>query len=108
MASITRSQSARSAVVERALDPPAHGIGVRLLELALLDRARKLLLDLCEPLVELILRDLDDHDVPAALLRAHLGDPVPHEAATDDADRLDLHALLSLLRVGEVRRAQAS
>ena len=46
IASITRSQSARSRVVERRRDPRAHRVGVGLLQLALLDRAGELLLDL--------------------------------------------------------------
>ena len=77
-------------VVERPLDTAANPIGVGLLHLPLLDRARQLLLDLAHAGVELLLRYLADDDVPAGLC-ADLGDPVPHQAAADYSYLLDLH-----------------
>ena len=77
-------------VVERPLDAPADLVRGGLLELALLDRAAELLLDLPEPLVERALVDLaDDHVI--ARLRRGLCDSVAHEAAADDPHLLDVH-----------------
>ena len=90
IASITRSESARSRVVERGRDPAEHRVGLGLLHLALLDRARELLVDLAHALVELPLVDLPNHDVPP-LLGADLRDPVAHQAAAQDADLADRH-----------------
>jgi hypothetical protein len=78
------------AVVERAGDPAADGVGVALLELALLDRAPELLLDLAEALVELVLGELTHHHVVAGL-RRHLRDPVAHQPTAEHPDPLDLH-----------------
>jgi len=77
-------------VVERAMDAAARLVGGRLLELALLDRARQLLLDLAEPLVERALVGLAHDDVVAGLGR-DLGDSVAHQPAADDAHLLDVH-----------------
>ena len=91
------------AVVERGRDPPADRVGVGLLHLALVDRPGELLLDLGHALVELLLVQLAHDDVPAGL-GADLGDPVAHQAAAENADRLDLHRgcrhLVLLLFVG--------
>ena len=43
-----------------------------------------------EARVELLLAHLADHDVVAGL-RRHLRDAVPHQAAADDANLLDVH-----------------
>ena len=77
-------------VVERALDPAAHGVGVALLHLALLDGAAQLLLDLAEALVERVLVDLAHHDVVSGL-RRDLSYAVAHQPAADHSDLLDLH-----------------
>ena len=77
-------------VVEGRGDAPAHGVRLRLLHLALLDRAGELLLDLRHALVERLLIDLPHHHVPARL-RADLRDPVAHQAAAQDADLADRH-----------------
>ncbi len=76
-------------VVERRRDAAADGVGVGLLELALLDRARELLLDLAHALGEPVVVDLAQDDV-VARLRGHLCDSVPHQAGAEDADLLDL------------------
>ena len=68
---------------------PRDGVGVALLELALLDRARELLLDLADALGEAVVVDLPQHDV-VARLRDDLCDSMPHQAGAEDADRLDL------------------
>ena len=68
----------------------ADFVGLGLLHPGLLDRARKLLLDLAHARVEALLIHLADHHLPAGL-RADLGDAVPHQAAADDANLLDLH-----------------
>ena len=69
---------------------PRDGVGVGLLELAALHRARELLLDLSEAAVECRLIDLADHDVVAGL-RGDLRDAVAHQAAADHSHLLDLH-----------------
>ena len=76
-------------VVERRRDPAACRVGVALLELALLDRAGELLLDLADAASEAIVVDLAQHDVIAGL-RDDLCDSMSHEAGAEDADRLDL------------------
>ena len=91
-------------VVERAADPAADRVGVRLLELALLDRAAELLLDLAEALVEGALVGLDHDDVPAGL-GADLGDPVPHQPAAEYSYLRDLHAETFLPSIGKRRRS---
>ena len=68
---------------------PRDGVGVGLLELALLDRAAELLLDLADALGEALVVDLAEHDV-VARLRGDLGDAVPHQPGAEHADRLDL------------------
>ena len=90
IASITRSQSAKSRVVGRALDPAAHRVGVGLLHLALLDRAAELLLDLADALLERRVVDLAEHDV-VARLRAHLRDAVAHEPGAEHSHLVDVH-----------------
>ena len=74
------------------MDARPHGIGIGLLGLSLLDRARELLLDLADPGVEAILIDLPNHDLPAGL-GADLGDSVPHQPAADDAYLAYLHTI---------------
>ena len=90
IASITRSQSARSEYSSVGRDAAEHGVRLRLLHPALLDRAAELLLDLAHPLVERPLIDLPHDDVPTRL-GADLGDPVAHEPAAHDADLADRH-----------------
>ncbi len=68
----------------------ADGVGLGLLHLALLDRPAELLLDLAETLVEHVLVDLADDDVPARL-GADLGDSVAHQPAAEDANLAYLH-----------------
>ncbi len=75
-------------VVGRARDAPAHRVGVLLRGLALLDRARELLLDLADALRERRLVDLAQHDLVAGL-RRHLRDPVPHQPGPEHAHLLD-------------------
>ena len=70
-------------------DPAARGVGVGLLELALLDRARELLLDLADARGEPVVVDLAQHDV-VARLRGDLGDAVPHQPGAEHADASDL------------------
>ena len=70
--------------------PPARGVGVRLLHAPLLDGAGELLLDPADALVEPLLIDLAYDHVPARL-RRDLRDPVPHQAAAEDAHLRDLH-----------------
>jgi len=77
------------AVVRGAVDAPAHGVGVLLCGLALLDGARELLLDLGDPLGERGLVDLAQHD-PIARLRRHLRDAVAHQSRSKHSNRLDL------------------
>ena len=89
IASITRSQSARSRVVGRPLDARAHRVGVLLDGLALLDGARELLLDLADPLRQSRVVDLAQHDLVAGL-RGHLRDAVAHQSGSEHAHLLDL------------------
>jgi hypothetical protein len=84
------------AVFRRRGDPPAHRVGVGLLELALLDRPRELLLDLADALREAVVVDLAEHDV-VARLRGDLGDAVPHQPGAEHADRSDLCHLTPVL-----------
>ena len=78
------------AVIERARDALASGVRVGLLQPALLDAAGQLLLDPPDALVEPLLVDLAQHDVPAGLSR-DLRDPVAHEPSAEDAHLRDLH-----------------
>jgi glycosyltransferase involved in cell wall biosynthesis len=71
------------------VDPPARGVSVLGRRLALLDRARELLLDLADALVQRALVDLADHDLEARL-RRDLGDAVAHEPAAENADLRDV------------------
>jgi hypothetical protein len=84
--------------VDRAADPPAHGVGVGLLELALLDRAAELLLDLAETLVQRALVGFHHDDVPAGL-GADLRDPVAHQAAAHYSYLRDLHSPAASCRI---------
>ena len=81
---------AEVAVVERPLDPAAHGVGVVLLHAALLHGAGELLLDPPDAPVEVLLVDLAHHDVPAGLGR-DLRDPMSHQPGAEDAHLRDLH-----------------
>ena len=84
------------AVVGRALDPGADGVGLVALHPALLHGPGKLLLDLADALADLVVVDFAHDDVPARL-GADLGDPVAHQATTDDSNLADCHVLLGLL-----------
>jgi len=61
-----------------------------LLHAALLDSPGELLLDPADPLVELVLVDLADHDVVSGL-RRDLRDTVAHQAAAHHAELAYLH-----------------
>ena len=71
------------------MDAPAHRVGVLLRGLALLDRARELLLDLADALLQGRVVDLAQHDLVAGL-RRHLRDPVAHQPGSEHAHLLDL------------------
>ena len=77
-------------VVERSGDAPAHGVGLGLLDAALLDRAGELLLDAPDALVEAILVDLAQ-DYLIAGLGGDLRDAVPHQTRSEHAHLRDLH-----------------
>ena len=67
-----------------------HVVRLRLLHPALLDGPAELLVDLAQPAVELLLAHLA-HDHVVARLGSHLRDAVPHQAAADNANLLDVH-----------------
>ena len=78
------------AVVERAVDAAADGLGVGLLHSPLLDGPRELFFDPSDPLVETLLVDLAEHDVVAGL-SGDLGDAMAHQARAEHAHLRDLH-----------------
>ena len=84
IASITRSQSARSPYSSVPAIRPRTASASSCSTLALLDRAGELLVDLGHAAVERVLVGLADDDVPAGL-GADLRDPVAHQATADDS-----------------------
>ncbi len=77
------------AVVHGAVNARPDCVGLLLGALALLDRARQLLLDLADALRERRLVHLAQHHLVAGL-RGHLGDAVAHQPRSEHAHLLDL------------------
>jgi hypothetical protein len=76
-------------VLEGGRDASARGVGVGLLDAALLDRPRQLLLDPADAAVEPVLIDLADDDLEPRLGR-YLRDAMTHQAAAEHADLADV------------------
>ncbi len=92
--------------MHRALDPPAHLIGVLLAQLLPLNRPGELLLDFADALRQRRVVDLA-HDHLIAGLRGYLRDAVTHQPGTQHAHPLDplRHSDLPLAFSAAGRRA---